>query len=153
MGACAGVCHLEHTQLSQETKKWTGRLMENVREKSMLAGNGIPKKVPNATQLVGSRPLKGAVGHSQPCPEASSPHGNMPLQQRLTHCVGRGSGRRWRVVGTMEEWRSLPLLMDWTPFPAPCVRAVGLGCLSPLLNFDPAGQIQQSLRETWESQS
>ena len=123
----------------------------------MLAGNSTPKKIPTATLLVCSCPLEGAVGcrdvtlslaQSLPCLTETC-----HCRAGLTHCMGRGSGRRQRVVGTTEEWRSLPPLMERTPFPAPSVRAVGLGYLSPPLNFDPTGQIQQSLRETQESQS
>lgn len=98
MGVHAGVCHLEHTQLSQETEKRAGRLVESVRGKDALAGNSTPKKIPAATLLAGSHPLKGAVGCgdvtlslAQSLPRLTE---TRHCSGRSTHCMERGSGRR-----------------------------------------------------------
>lgn len=114
MGVCAGVCHLDHTQLSQETKKRSGRLTENVRGKRALAENCAPKIVPNATQLVGSHPLKGALGY-----------GDMPLQQQFNTLHGerqwketKGAGHHRRVeefapAHGMDTFSSPPASRQW----------------------------------------
>lgn len=110
MGLCAGVGHLEHIQWSQETKKLTERLSESVRWEDALAGNSTSEKIPTTTLLMGSCPLGEAVGYrdvtlslAQSLPHLTEMYHCSGI---LTHCTGRG--RRWRVVGTTEEWRSLP---------------------------------------------
>ena len=113
----AGVCYLEHTQLSQETEKLAGRPVESTRGKETLAGNGTLKKIPTARLPTGSRPLEGAVGGGDITLSLaqSVPHLAETCRRSgcLTHCVGRGGGRRRRVVGTTEERKGLSPLMEW----------------------------------------